>query len=106
MSSPASLRKYPQNRRILILQRALLIDPLHFTSDDYIRRAEYPAIYGDPALQRYALQTSRRAPSTSFVNNGHVPLKRAVANAMDKNIVGIPAKRGTRPVLCRELTAG
>ena len=57
--------------------------------DDRIRRAEYRAIYGDPSLERYALQAV--GPIHIIVNNGHVTLKGVVANAMDKNIAGIRA---------------
>ena len=57
--------------------------------DDRIRRAEYRAIYGDATLQRYALQAV--GPIHIIVNNGHVTLKGAVANTMDKNIAGIRA---------------
>jgi hyperosmotically inducible protein len=57
--------------------------------DDRSRRAEYRAIYGDPSLERYALQAV--GPIHIIVNNGHVTLKGVVANAMDKNIAGIRA---------------
>jgi hyperosmotically inducible periplasmic protein len=57
--------------------------------DDRIRRASYRAIYGDPTLERYALQAV--GPIHIIVNNGHVTLKGVVANAMDKNIAGIRA---------------
>lgn len=57
--------------------------------DDQIRRAEYRAIYGDPALQRYAL--GALPPIHIIVKNGHVTLEGAVANQMDKNVAGIRA---------------
>jgi len=58
-------------------------------NDDQIRRAEFRAIYGDPALQRYAL--GALPPIHIIVKNGHVTLEGAVANEMDKNIAGIRA---------------
>jgi hyperosmotically inducible protein len=58
--------------------------------DDQIRRAEYRAIYGDPALQRYAMGV---LPSIHIiVKNGHVTLVGAVDNEMDKNVAEIRAK--------------
>ena len=58
--------------------------------DDRIRRAEYRAIYGDPALSsRYGFQA---LPSIHIiVKNGHVRLEGVVANEGDKNIAGIRA---------------
>jgi hyperosmotically inducible protein len=58
--------------------------------DDRIRRAEYRAIYGDPALStRYGF---RALPSIHIiVENGHVTLEGIVANEGDKNLVGIRA---------------
>jgi len=58
--------------------------------DDQIRRAEYRAIYGDPALStRYGY---RALPSIHIlVKNGNVRLEGAVANTMDKEIVGLRA---------------
>jgi hyperosmotically inducible protein len=62
--------------------------PLSF-NDDRIRRAEYRAIYGNPQLDRYALQA---VPSIHIiVRNGNVTLVGVVANAMDKNIAGLKA---------------
>lgn len=58
-------------------------------NDDQIRRAEYRAIYGDPNLNRYALQAV--GPIHIIVENGHVTLKGVVANEMDKNIAGLRA---------------
>jgi hyperosmotically inducible periplasmic protein len=57
--------------------------------DDQIRRAEFRAIYGDPALERYAL--GALPPIHIIVKNGHVTLEGAVANQMDKNVAGIRA---------------
>lgn len=58
--------------------------------DDQIRRAEYRAIYGDPALSdRYGY---RAVPSIHIiVKNGRVVLEGVVANQMDKNLVNIKA---------------
>lgn len=59
------------------------------SNDDRIRRAEYRAIYGDPALERYALQAV--GPIHIIVENGHVTLKGVVANQMDKNLANVRA---------------
>jgi hyperosmotically inducible protein len=58
--------------------------------DDRIRRAEYRAIYGDPALStRYGF---RALPSIHIiVKNGNVTLEGVVANEGDKNLVNIRA---------------
>jgi len=58
--------------------------------DDQIRRAEYRAIYGDPALStRYGF---RAVPAIHIiVNGGHVMLEGVVANQADKNIVNVRA---------------
>lgn len=58
--------------------------------DDQIRRAEYRAIYGDPALStRYGF---RALPSIHIiVKNGHVRLEGVVANEGDKNLVNVRA---------------
>lgn len=58
--------------------------------DDQIRRAEYRAIYGDPALSdRYGY---RAVPSIHIiVKNGHVTLEGVVTNQMDKNLINIKA---------------
>ncbi len=58
-------------------------------ADDRIRMAEYRAIYGFPALNRYALAA---VPSIHIiVNNGRVTLTGVVANDGDKNTAGIQA---------------
>jgi hyperosmotically inducible protein len=58
--------------------------------DDQIRRAEYRAIYGDPALcTRYAYGSV--APIHIIVKNGHVTLEGVVANQTDKNLIGMRA---------------
>lgn len=58
--------------------------------DDLIRRAEYRAIYGDPALSdRYGF---RAVPSIHIiVKNGHVTLEGVVANQMDKTLINAKA---------------
>jgi hyperosmotically inducible protein len=59
-------------------------------NDDRIRRQLYRAIYGYPALQRYALgvQQSIRI----IVKNGNVSLEGVVDNETDKNIANIRAR--------------
>lgn len=58
-------------------------------NDDRIRRAVFRAIYGDPTLDRYAIQA---VPSIHIiVKNGHVTLEGVVATEADKNIAGIRA---------------
>src|SRR5579864_3144341 len=58
--------------------------------DDLIRRAEYRAIYGDPALSdRYGF---RAVPSIHIiVKNGHVTLEGVVANQADKTLINARA---------------
>jgi hyperosmotically inducible protein len=58
--------------------------------DDQIRRAEFRAIYGDPALSdRYGY---RALPSIHIiVKNGHVTLEGAVANQFDKSLINTKA---------------
>jgi hyperosmotically inducible protein len=58
--------------------------------DDQIRRAEYRALYGDPALSdRYGF---RAVPSIHIlVKNGHVTLEGVVANDFDKNLINVRA---------------
>ena len=57
--------------------------------DDGIRRAEFRAIYGDPALQRYAQGTL--LPIRIIVDNGHVTLEGVVASQGDKDLANIRA---------------
>src|SRR5271157_4566814 len=57
--------------------------------DDRIRMAEYRAIFGEPALSRYALQAV--PPIHIIVDNGNVTLVGVVANESDKNLAGIRA---------------
>ncbi len=61
-----------------------------YAADDAIRLAVYRAIYGAPALERYALQA---VPSIHIiVNNGSVTLEGAVANKADADMAVIRAK--------------
>jgi hyperosmotically inducible protein len=57
--------------------------------DDQTRRAEYRAIYGDPSLNRYAMQTV--PPIHVIVDNGKVTLVGVVDNETDKNLAGVRA---------------
>lgn len=57
--------------------------------DDRIRLATYRAIYGDPTLNRYAIQAV--PPIHIIVNNGHVTLEGVVATQQDRNTAGIRA---------------
>jgi hyperosmotically inducible protein len=58
--------------------------------DDRIRRALYRAIYGDPALQRYAMPVLK--PIRIVVKNGNVRLEGVVDSEADKNIAGMRAR--------------
>jgi hyperosmotically inducible periplasmic protein len=58
--------------------------------DDQIRMATYRAIYGDSALNQYALRAV--PPIHIIVDSGHVTLEGAVANSMDKQIAETRAK--------------
>ncbi len=58
--------------------------------DDQIRRAEYRAIYGQPSLDRYALQAV--PPIHIIVENGRVSLEGSVDNQADKDLAGLRAK--------------
>ncbi|MDX2154710.1 MAG: BON domain-containing protein [Bryobacteraceae bacterium] len=60
-------------------------------NDDRIRLAVYRAIYGQPALQNYAIRAV--PPIHIIVKNGHVTLEGAVAREGDKNIAGIQANQ-------------
>ena len=57
--------------------------------DDRIRRSVYRAIYGQSALQRYALQAV--PPMHIIVKSGNVTLVGVVASEGDKNLAGIRA---------------
>ena len=57
--------------------------------DDQLRRAVYRAIYGEPALSRYALSA---VPSIHIiVKNGNVALEGVADNETDKNLAGLRA---------------
>jgi len=58
-------------------------------NDDRLRLATYRAIYGQTALNRYALQAV--PPIHIIVSNGNVSLEGIVANEGDKNIANIQA---------------
>jgi hyperosmotically inducible protein len=57
--------------------------------DDRLRQSLYRAIYGYPALQRYAMPVLK--PIRIIVKNGHVTLEGVVDSVADKNIAGIRA---------------
>jgi hyperosmotically inducible protein len=57
--------------------------------DDQIRRAEFRAIYNEPALRRYAFGPV--PPIHIIVKGGHVTLEGAVRNQADKDLVYIRA---------------
>jgi hyperosmotically inducible periplasmic protein len=58
--------------------------------DDQIRRAVYRAIFGDPALSRYA---ESAVPSIHIiVKNGNVTLVGVVDSEADKNLVNLRVK--------------
>ena len=57
--------------------------------DESLRRQLYRAIYGDPALQKYALGVQQ--PIRIIVKNGNVTLEGVVDNEGDKNIANIRA---------------
>jgi hyperosmotically inducible periplasmic protein len=58
--------------------------------DDQLRRALFHAIYGDPALEKYALGVQK--PIRIIVKSAHVSLEGVVDNEGDKNIANIRAK--------------
>jgi hyperosmotically inducible periplasmic protein len=57
--------------------------------DDGLRRQLFRAIYGYPALEKYALGVQK--PIRIIVKNGRVSLEGVVDNDSDKNLVGIRA---------------
>jgi len=57
--------------------------------DDQTRRAVYRAVYGDPSLNRYAMQAV--PPIHIIVDNGKVTLVGVVDNAADKNVAALRA---------------
>jgi osmotically-inducible protein OsmY len=59
------------------------------TFDDELRIKVARAIYGHPALQRYAIDP--QSPIRIVVSNGHVKLEGVVDSAMDKQIAGVQA---------------
>jgi len=61
------------------------------TFDDGVRLRALQAIYRDPVLSKYAMDTAH--PIRIIVANGHVTLYGSVDNAMDKNIAGIRANQ-------------
>ena len=59
--------------------------------DDGLRRRLYRAIYGYPALEKYALGVQK--PIRIIVKNGQVTLEGVVDSDGDKNLAGIRANR-------------
>jgi len=57
--------------------------------DDRLRIRLYRAIYGYPAMQKYALGVQK--PIRIIVKNGHVTLEGVVDTETDKNIANIRA---------------
>jgi hyperosmotically inducible protein len=57
--------------------------------DDGLRRRLYVAIYGNPALEKYAMPVVK--PIRIIVNNGHVTLEGVVDSETDKNLAGLRA---------------
>ena len=57
--------------------------------DDRLRRELYRAIYGYPALEKYALGVQK--PIRIIVKNGNVTLEGVVDNEGDKNLTGLRA---------------
>lgn len=57
--------------------------------DDQIRRAAYRAIYGNPALRRYALNPN--PPIRIIVKNGNITLAGVVDSEIDKTLAGMQA---------------
>lgn len=57
--------------------------------DDRLRIALFRAIYGYPALEKYALGVQK--PIRIIVKNGHVTLEGVVDNETDKNLAGMRA---------------
>ena len=65
--------------------RVLPLSPL----DDRIRTAAFRSVYGQPGLDRYALQAV--PPIHIIVENGHLTLVGVVASQGDKDLAGIRA---------------
>jgi hyperosmotically inducible protein len=70
------------------VQSDLKVLPPSF-QDDRLRLLVARAIYGEPSLQRYALQPLK--PIHILVENGHVTLAGAVSTESDKEIAGMRA---------------
>lgn len=75
-----AVKKIPGVTRVKNEIEVLPVSP----DDQRIRMAEFHAIYGDPALSRYALGAV--PPIHIIVKNGNVTLEGVVANQMDKQI--------------------
>jgi osmotically-inducible protein OsmY len=59
--------------------------------DDQTRMATYRAVYGQPALNKYAIDPVK--PIRITVINGNVTLNGVVDSQMDKDIAGIQANK-------------
>jgi osmotically-inducible protein OsmY len=59
-------------------------------ADDSLRLRIARAVYGDPVLQKYAMDP--QSPIRIMVQNGHVTLQGMVLNDMDKQVAGMRAK--------------
>jgi len=57
--------------------------------DDRLRLELYRAVYGYPALEKYALGVQK--PIRIIVKNGHVTLEGVVDNQGDKDLAGLRA---------------
>jgi hyperosmotically inducible protein len=57
--------------------------------DDELRLRLYRAIYGYPALEKYAMPVVK--PIRIIVKNGHVSLEGVVDSEADKNLAGMRA---------------
>ena len=80
--------RWSSKSRVLDGDNQIEVLPLS-PDDNRIRIAEYHAIYGQPALNQYALQAV--PPIHIIVKNGNVTLVGAVSSEMDKNLAGIQA---------------
>jgi len=72
--------------------------------DDQIRRAEFHAIYGEPALQRYAFGPV--PPIHIIVKGGHVTLEGVVDSQGDRNFGQHSGECGPGRLLGNEQSAG
>jgi hyperosmotically inducible protein len=57
--------------------------------DDQLRMALFRAVYGYPALEKYALGVQK--PIRIIVKSGHVTLEGVVDNETDRNLAGTRA---------------